>query len=78
MILREETKGMKKKRMMTMIKLTGKQSMIYSLLDNIAETEPYSEFLLSLDDLRDKIPEEAVTDLYQKHFRHLPVQHKDD
>ncbi len=52
--------------------------MIYSLLDNIAETEPYSEFLLSLDDLRDKIPEEAVTDLYQKHFRHLPVQHKDD
>ena len=78
MILREETKGMKKKRMMTMIKLTGKQSMIYSLLDNIAETEPYSEFLLSLDDLRDKIPEEAVTDLYQKHFRHLPVQRKDD
>ena len=52
--------------------------MIYSLLDNIAETEPYSEFLLSLDDLRDKIPEEAVTDLYQKHFRHLPVQRKDD
>jgi len=78
MILREEIKGTKKKRRMTMIKLTGKQSMIYSLLDNIAETEPYSEFLLSLDDLRDKIPEEAVTDLYQKHFRHLPVQRKDD
>ena len=61
-----------------MIKLTAKQSMIYSLLSNIAETESYSEFLISLDDLRDKIPKEAVTDLYQKHFRHLPVQRKDD
>ena len=64
--------------MTTMIRLTAKQSMIYSLLSNIAETESYSEFLISLDDLRDKIPKEAVTDLYQKHFRHLPVQRKDD